>query len=79
MEIDEKLKVMLTWKDGFIISKCQSKTIEGTLVWTLAKNKAKASGLVQTAEIFKQHGYNVIPWDSEVEVLKTEIKRKLDR
>ena len=59
----EKPKVMLKCASGFIMTKTQMRTVEGDIWWQFAKSPGVSGGLPGTAQIFKDHGYNVVPWD----------------
>ena len=66
---EEKLKVMLKWEDGFMLSKRQQQTLEDGFVWLFAKNPSKETGLLATANVFEDHGYEVVEWDDDQECL----------
>lgn len=70
---------MLQYEDGHIMSKCQQKTTEGDLVWTFAKSPGEAGGLLGAAEIFAEHGYEIVEWDDSVEVFDSQKTIELER
>jgi len=76
----DKLKVMVQYKDGYIMSKCQQKTIEGEFVWLFAKSPGLPGGLLVAAEVFTEHGYQLVEWDDKVEIFDSqrtiEVKRE---
>jgi len=74
----EKLKVMVKYQDGFIMSKCQMKTVDHEVKWNFAKNQAQPEGLIATAEIFEEHGYKLVPWDDEVEAFDGNVIFKVE-
>lgn len=70
-EFEEKLKVMLTWEDGFIMSKRQQQTLKDGVVWLFAKSPGTPAGLLSATTVFEEHGYEVVDWDDDQECLGT--------
>lgn len=61
---EEKPKAMFKSEGGFIMTKRQMKTADGDVWWQFSKSPG--SQVLRTAEIFEDHGYEVIPWDDAV-------------
>ncbi len=66
---DEKPKVMLKCEDGFIMSKRQTTTLRDGFVWCFAKNPGTEKEMPGTIEIFKIHGFEIVEWDDDIEVI----------
>lgn len=69
MTSEQKLKVMLKWEDGFLMSKHQQQSLEDGLVWLFAKSPSKITGISSSADVFEDHGYEIVEWDDDIECL----------
>jgi hypothetical protein len=67
MVLARKLKVMFKCEGGFIMSKRQMVTVNDDIRWQFAKNTCGADGLLATAEVFEDHGYEIVEWDDNQE------------
>jgi len=65
--LDPQPKVMLKTKDGFIMSKHELQTVEGEILWQFSKSPGVNDQISATAQIFEDHGYEVVEWDDNQE------------
>lgn len=62
-----KPKVMLKFQDGYILTKRETTTAIGKIEWKLAQSAAGTSNeLENTANVFKEHGYEIVDWDDTI-------------
>ncbi len=61
-----KPKAMFKCEGGFIMTKRQMKTANNDIWWQFSKSPGDGGSLLSTAEIFEDHGYEVVPWDDAV-------------
>lgn len=54
---------MLKSYEGFIMTKSEMRTVEGDIWWQFAKSRGTGAGIPAAAQIFEEHGYEVVPWD----------------
>ncbi len=76
---EPKPKAMLKYANGHIMSKRQSPTLEGGFAWSFAKSPASEKGLNAAAQVFEEHGYEIVDWDDEIEANSGHMTFNLER
>jgi hypothetical protein len=73
-----KPKVMIKYADGYMMTKRQQDSYEDGLLWVFAQSPAKEGAEEAVGQIFAAHGYEVVEWDDDVEVVNPEVQIDLN-
>jgi hypothetical protein len=70
-----KLQAMLRYEEtstlgGFIVSRRQQETLRDGLIWIEARSPGKEDGLDYAKKVFEEHGYEVIEWHDDIDLLE---------